>query len=202
MSSATTGSRSSRLSRLLAAGMVLLGLALVARPAADFVAGELAQRRTAGPTEPQSPGKPKVGDAAGKILIPRVGMALTVFEGVTDAVLKLGPGHIMSTAPLASGDGNCAIAGHRDSFFRKLAKAQRGDLVILESGARRRTYVLDQKSIVGPEQIDVLEQSGPARITLITCYPFGFVGSAPNRLIWTALPAPRGRRAASRQPAS
>jgi sortase A len=85
-------------------------------------------------------------------------------------------------------DGNCVLTGHRDSFFRPLARARKGDVVELRAGDRSRRYRLVRKMIVRPEQIDVVAPTADARLTLLTCYPFRWIGAAPLRLVWQAEP--------------
>ena len=82
--------------------------------------------------------------------------------------------------------GNCVIAGHRDSFFRRLADARRNDLVRFHGPSGTTTYRLDERRIVKPEDVSAVAPTRDARLTLITCYPFSWTGSAPYRLVWKA----------------
>jgi sortase A len=125
-----------------------------------------------------------------RVRIPRLGMDLAVFEGVSEKALRRGPGHLPGTPcpGLSSAEGNCVLTGHRDSFFRPLANAREGDLVVLRAGERSRRYRLTRKIVVRPEQTEVASPAGETRLTLLTCYPFRWIGPAPLRLAWQAEP--------------
>ena len=90
------------------------------------------------------------------------------------------------------------IAGHRDSFFRRLARAREGDVVRFRSGAEDRSYRLTTRRIVLPGNIEVMAPTSHERLTLITCYPFDWTGSAPYRLVWEASPLPLSTASVSR----
>jgi sortase A len=114
--------------------------------------------------------------------IPKIGLEVPVLEGTDEVTLNRGVGHIVGTArPLESG--NIGIAGHRDGFFRGLKDIMPGDLVELESVGTHATYAVDEIEIVLPSDSSVLQPRNKSAITLVTCYPFYFVGSAPNRFI-------------------
>ncbi len=125
-----------------------------------------------------------------RVVIPRLGMDLAVFEGVSEKALRRGPGHVPGTPcpGLSSVEGNCVLTGHRDSFFRPLANAREGDLVELRAGGRSRRYRLVRKVVVRPEQTEVAAPTPEARLTLLTCYPFRWIGPAPLRIVWQAEP--------------
>jgi sortase A len=130
------------------------------------------------------------GQAWGRIEIPRVGLDWVVVEGVEDADLRRGPGHVPASAGPDGPDGNCVIAGHRNSFFRRLSGVRRGDVVLVHGlDGSTASYRLDSSRIVAPEEVSVMEPTSDRRLTLITCYPFGFIGDAPYRLIWSAVAA-------------
>jgi sortase A len=80
-------------------------------------------------------------------------------------------------------DGNCAVAGHRDGFFRRLQDIELGDEIEVETLEGSRTYVVDDLTIVDPSNVAVLAERDLPSVTLVTCYPFYFVGSAPQRFI-------------------
>ena len=105
-----------------------------------------------------------------------------VFEGTDNLVLNRGAGWIAGTAKPGEG-GNIAIAGHRDGFFRGLKDIVVGDAVGLTTLKEQATYVVDQIEIVQPENVEVLRPRGSPSLTLVTCYPFYFIGSAPQRFI-------------------
>jgi sortase A len=114
--------------------------------------------------------------------ISKLRLRVPVFDGTDDLVLNRGVGWIEGTA--RPGDaGNIGIAGHRDGFFRGLRGIVVGDAIELQTLAERTTYVVDQIQIVSPEQVEVLEPRGSPSLTLVTCYPFYFIGDAPQRFI-------------------
>ena len=113
---------------------------------------------------------------------PELDLEVAVLEGTSDLVLNRGVGRIEGTAGIDE-VGNLGIAGHRDGFFRGLKDIDRGDTMELETLSKIRTYVIDDISIVSPEDVYVLAPSAEPRITLVTCYPFYFVGKAPLRYI-------------------
>jgi sortase A len=117
--------------------------------------------------------------------IPRLRLRAPVFKGTDDLTLNRGLGWVIGTgAP--GGDGNVAIAGHRDGFFRVLKDIVPGDLITLELPGEQKQYVVDDIQIVYPNNVDVLAPHPVATITLITCYPFYFIGDAPRRYIVVA----------------
>lgn len=114
--------------------------------------------------------------------IPRVGLAVPVFAGTSEPNLDRGAGFIEGTAR-TGGAGNVGIAAHRDGFFRVLKDVQIGDLLLLEQPAATHIYRVATTRIVEPSQIDVLGETAVPTVTLVTCYPFYFVGSAPKRFV-------------------
>jgi len=114
--------------------------------------------------------------------IPRLHLTAPVFDGTDDVTLNRGVGRIVGTA-VPGEDGNMGIAGHRDGFFRGLKDIQTGDLIALEEPEERDTYVVDKISIVDPRDLVVLQGTDESTVTLVTCYPFYFVGDAPFRYI-------------------
>jgi len=115
------------------------------------------------------------GDLFGRIEIPRLNMSVMVMEGVSDRTLRLGAGHIPGT-PLG-------IAGHRDSFFRPLKDIKKGDEIKFATIDGTTEYRVTSTQIVGPKDTFVLDGSSPDDMTLVTCYPFYYIGSAPKRFI-------------------
>ena len=118
----------------------------------------------------------------GRLRIPRLRIAAMVREGADEGTLRLAVGHIPGTA-LPGRSGNVGLAGHRDTFFRALREIRTGDAIAFqtESGAYR--YVVDSTKIVGPRDVSVLAASKGETLTLVTCFPFYYVGSAPKRFI-------------------
>lgn len=125
---------------------------------------------------------PIQGGALGRIEIRRIGLAAMIMEGTSDKTLRRAVGHILGT-PLPGQEGNVAIAGHRDTFFRPLRNVQRDDEIRLTTLEGTYRYLVDSTQVVAPEDTQVLDDSGGPILTLMTCYPFYFVGPAPKRFI-------------------
>jgi sortase A len=116
------------------------------------------------------------------IRIDRVHVEAPVLEGTDNLTLNRGVGHIAGTAFFGE-NGNIGIAGHRDGFFRGLKNIRVGDRIDLEEPGRIETYVVERLEIVDPENASVLRSSNKPALTLVTCYPFYFIGVAPRRFI-------------------
>src|SRR5580704_272211 len=114
--------------------------------------------------------------------IPRINIEAPVLEGTDDLTLNRGLGRIAGTAHFGE-TGNIGIAGHRDGFFRELKDIQLGDRIEMETPRGTSTYTVDHLQIVKPTDVQVLQSAGTATLTLVTCYPFHFVGTAPRRFI-------------------
>jgi sortase A len=114
--------------------------------------------------------------------IPTVKLAVPVFAGTSEQNLNRGAGWIEGTARLGE-PGNVGIAAHRDGFFRVLKDVQIGDLLFLERLTGTDTYRIESTRIVDPSEVSVLEPTPRNAVTLVTCYPFYFVGSAPQRFV-------------------
>jgi sortase A len=123
------------------------------------------------------------GSAVARLEIPRLGLSAIVVEGAGARELKLGPGHIRGTASPGEG-GNIGVAGHRDTFFRPLSRIRQDDVIDLaaSSGAQYRYRVVSIQ-IVDPGDVRFLYPTELDTLTLVTCYPFHFVGPAPQRFI-------------------
>lgn len=116
------------------------------------------------------------------LTIPRLLLTVPIFEGTDDITLNRGLGRIGGTGQLG-GDGNVGIAGHRDGFFRVLKDIAQGDPIEITTSQGQDLYVVDQIDIVDPANVSVLQSREYAEITLITCYPFYYVGDAPRRYV-------------------
>ena len=114
--------------------------------------------------------------------IPELEIEVPVLPGTDDLTLNRGVGWIPGTAAPGT-DGNFAVAGHRDGFFRRLQDIELGDTIEVETLEGSRTYVVDDLTIVDPSNVAVLAERDLPSVTLVTCYPFYFVGSAPRRFI-------------------
>ncbi|MGE5347356.1 MAG: class D sortase [Acidithiobacillales bacterium] len=118
----------------------------------------------------------------GRIEIPRIGVSAIVREGDDDTTLAVAVGHIPGTA--RPGElGNMVLAGHRDSFFRALRHIRLHDTIRIRTAGRRYEYLVDSTEVVRAGDTRVLDPTGDAVLTLVTCYPFEYVGHAPNRFI-------------------
>jgi len=120
--------------------------------------------------------------AVAVLRIPKIHLEVPVLEGTDDLSLNRGVGLIAGTTR-PGGEGNIGIAGHRDGFFRGLKNIAMGDTVEIETMEGTSTYMIDRIVIVPPSDVSVLAPRSRASVTLVTCYPFYFVGSAPQRYI-------------------
>jgi sortase A len=122
------------------------------------------------------------GDVIGELEIPRLKLSVMVFEGDDDGILRQGAGHIPETA-LSPGSGNIGIAAHRDTYFRPLHVIHANDLIALKTPSGTARYAVTETKIVQPSDVGVLARAPGRDLTLVTCYPFFYVGSAPKRFI-------------------
>jgi sortase A len=120
--------------------------------------------------------------------IPRLELEVPVYDGTTDAVLDLAAGRIEDTA-LPGTTGNVGIAAHRDGFFRVLKDIKEGDALVLDTPVATEQYRVEWIRITTPEDVSVIDPTPGRAVTLVGCYPFYFVGSAPQRFIVRAVPA-------------
>ena len=125
---------------------------------------------------------PVEGSPLGRIEIGSIGVAAMILEGTDKRTLRRAVGHIRST-PLPGQRGNVALAGHRDTYFRGLRDIRINDEITLTTLSGSYRYRVDATKVVKPEETEVLKDNGAETLTLVTCYPFNFVGSAPRRFI-------------------
>jgi sortase A len=118
----------------------------------------------------------------GRIEISTIGLEAMILEGTDARTLRRAVGHIPGT-PLPGQQGNVAITGHRDTFFRPLRNIRKDDEIRLTTLSGSYRYCVDSIKVVEPEDMEVLDNSENAILTLVTCYPFYFVGPAPKRFI-------------------
>jgi sortase A len=123
-----------------------------------------------------------VAPPLGILEISTLKLHVPILEGTDDLTLDRGVGHIAGTAPLGE-PGNIGIAGHRDGFFRVLKDIGVGETIDVYTQRSRSRYVVDDIQIVSPADVSVLAPRARPSLTLVTCYPFYFVGSAPSRYI-------------------
>lgn len=122
------------------------------------------------------------GGLIGRIEIPRLGVSAIIVEGSGTTILRRAVGHIAGTA-LPGQSGNVAISGHRDTFFRPLRHIRRDDVVTLATPFGEYRYRVVSIAIVSPSDIAVLRPGPTETLTLVTCFPFYFIGAAPQRFI-------------------
>jgi sortase A len=177
--------------RLLALLFVLIGFIVIAGSGVALFWSDELQRlympslpsieRRSGADSTNRP-EAEQGKPIGSIEIPRLGLSSVVLEGDDAAALLLGVGHLSDT-PLPWHDGNTVLAAHRDTFFRPLAHIRKGDVIRFSTADASLEYVVKELKVVEPTAVDVLEPTSAATLTLITCFPFDYIGPAPQRFI-------------------
>jgi sortase A len=142
-----------------------------------------------------SPSLPGIqpGETLAKLKIPRLNTELYVVEGDGAGELRRGPGHLIGTA-MPGANGNCVIAGHRDTHFRVLKDIRAGDDIVLQTDRGQFLYRVRRTQVVTPNNTSALRPTATAELNLITCYPFYYVGSAPERFVVEARLAGSVRR--------
>jgi sortase A len=140
------------------------------------------------PPKAEQKRRPARGVLLARLEIPRVKMSVVVLEGSDDIVLKRGPGHIEETA-FPGELGNVGIAGHRDTHFRSLRNVRANDEITLtDKNNVTMRYFIDSIQITHPTDMQILDPTPGPALTLVTCYPFEFIGNAPMRFIVRATP--------------
>jgi LPXTG-site transpeptidase (sortase) family protein len=177
--------------------LILGGAALVALHSYDLLGAKSAQKqakhwlnaevvnRPVPQTEAEHAGaRPVVhrGEVVGELRIDRLHMSVMVFEGDDRDVLKIGAGHIPGTA-FSPDNGNIGIAAHRDTFFRPLRLIRANDVITLRTLSGTARFAVTGTEIVRPSRVSVLERAPGRDLTLVTCYPFAYIGRAPQRFI-------------------
>ena len=186
--------------RWLERGLFVIGLLLVGCWLKDFREAYAFQSVTSRgleaalrqPPQPGTPSQPSAIDAAllgadpegslGRIEIPRLRISAMIAEGTGAEALRRAVGHVASSAHPGS-PGNVALAGHRDTFFRGLGGIHEGDLVRIVTAESTYAYRVEWTAIVDPGSIEVLDSTAAPSLTLVTCYPFHWVGPAPRRFV-------------------
>ena len=197
----------------VAAGIALLvaGSALVAWAGNSYVRGWIAQERARAAWDqriaraaversraraaqlPQA--TPAEGAPVARLVIDRIGLDDIVLEGVTAASLNGGPGHLPGSS-LPGSEGNAVISAHRDRHFRRLGELKVGDTIKTQTDENSATWTIVGRRVVGREAPVIRQERGRV-LTLTTCWPIGYLGGAPERLILRAVPA--ATRASSAQ---
>ena len=139
------------------------------------------------PPTPPAPSVPRPVPPAensliARLSIPRLQLTAMVREGVGEGTLRVALGHIPGTA-MPGQDGNVGVAGHRDRIFRGLRQIRKNDVIDLETPTGNYSYQVDSTSIVKPQDVSVLQAADHPELTLVTCYPFYYIGAAPDRFI-------------------
>jgi sortase A len=129
-----------------------------------------------------APPRPASGSLIGRLAIPRLGVSAMVLEGVDRDALRRGVGHLSGTA-LPGQAGNVVLAGHRDTFFRPLRDIREDDRITLVTPYGSHHYLVEWRGVVQPEDTRMLQHSQGPMLTLVTCFPFHFVGPAPEQFV-------------------
>lgn len=130
-------------------------------------------------------GKLGAAEALAILEIPALDLRTAIFNGTSDDTLNIGIGRIPGTAKVGEA-GNLGLAGHRDGFFRPLKDISIGEVIVVRRPGGVDRYEVSELLIVNPENVSVLAATSSGRLTLVTCYPFYFVGNAPKRYIVVA----------------
>lgn len=143
--------------------------------------------RTVAPASVQvTTDSPADGSILAVLRIPGITLEVPVIYGTGEPVLRRGAG-LIEGASFPGDGGNVAIAAHRDTFFRGLKDVAVGDLIELDAPDRKWVYRITELTVVEPTDVHVLADTGEPVLTLVTCYPFYFVGSAPQRFVVRAV---------------
>jgi sortase A len=198
--------------RKTAAGIALVvaGAGLVAWAGNAYARGWLAQDRARSEWEQRvaraevergralAAGSPRgesvEGAPVARLVIPKIALDDIVLEGVTPAALNGGPGHLPGSA-LPGGDGNSVISAHRDRHFKRLGELAIGDTISTQTITDSVSWRIVSRRVVGREAPVIRRESGQV-LTLTTCWPIGYLGGAPDRLILRAIPV-AGRHASA-----
>jgi sortase A len=168
---------------LFAAGVSLLAYcAYVMVDARAFQAKEFEQLLAGRAASPGISTPAAAGGLIGRIEIARLGFSAIVVEGTSAKTLRRAIGHIEGTA-LPGQSGNIGLSGHRDTFFRPLRNIRRNDTITVTTLLGQYRYRVLSTKVVRPSDVAVLEPTGNEILTLVTCYPFYFVGPAPSRFV-------------------
>jgi len=165
----------------MAAGLLALGYAgYVVVDAHAFQAYERSKFEDVRIKEP--PALLVEGGVIGEIQVPRLELKAIVVQGDSHTILRRAVGHIPETA-LPGTPGNVVLAGHRDTFFRPLRNIRLGDAITLKTSDGAFQYLVESTEVVPASAVEVLNATSGRTLTLITCYPFDFIGPAPNRYV-------------------
>ena len=175
--------------RRLSHFLLLCGICILIKPLYFYTKGYLAQvllnnawKKTVKTQSPQLAWPWAKTYPVGKLYFPKLDESFTILDGTTTEALAFGPGHVDGTS-YPGEKGNICIAGHRDSFFNNIKDLSVGDIIRIDYVDSQQLFQIDSTIIVEPEQVRWLDATGNTQLTLITCYPFYYVGEAPQRYI-------------------
>ena len=188
--------RVSRTRKRISAILFLAGLVCIGIWVWSLVRGALYQREASRQFEEQTrnapqrpstvppvvPPEPRPGTVIGRLEIPRLHLSAMVREGTDSHTLGIALGHVRGTA-MPGAPGNVGVAGHRDTLFRCLRNITKDDRIVFQTTYGDYTYQVDTTKIVKPTDVAVLAPAAHSEITLVTCYPFYYVGAAPDRFV-------------------
>ncbi len=161
----------------------ILGLGYVAYVVVDAQAYQATEEMKLSTVQPtREPRVVEEGDAIGVMRIPRLDLKTVVVQGQSSKILRRAVGHLIET-PLPGEPGNVALAGHRDGFFRPLHNIRPGDSITIDTPEGEFDYEVESTEVVLPDDVDVLRPTTANTLTLVTCFPFYYVGAAPQRFI-------------------
>ncbi len=166
--------------RWIRRSLLLIGFVALSYVAESAIDSEMCQLQARRAFDEKQEKRPE--GTIGKIEIPRIGLSAMIAEGTEWATLRRAIGHIPGTA-FPGETGNAAVAAHRDTFFRGLRNISRGDAIDVTTDRGVFRYVVESTEIVKPNDVSVLQPGQSQELTLITCYPFFWIGPAPKRFI-------------------
>ena len=195
---------------LLAVLLIAVGLATLARAGCNYVQEaltqahlteqlRLAQQRAPRGAIDAGVARPVSAPFPWYLSVPRVGVAVAVVNGADDGTLRTAAGRIPGTG-LPGRPGTIGIAAHRDTFFRGLRHVAIGDRILVETADRDFEYRVVSTTIVKPEDTWVLRSHADEALVLVTCYPFAYIGRAPQRFVVRAARIPAPTRGAAARP--
>jgi sortase A len=175
----------SAISLLAYSGFILLDTWVFQRAEERQLESLVAPARNASAVRPARLSPAATGGLIGRVEIPGLGISAIMMEGTSPAILRRAVGHILGTA-LPGERGNVGISGHRDTFFRPLRHIEAGEIILLTTMTAQYRYRVVATSVVAPDDVAALRPGAGETLTIVTCYPFYFVGPAPSRFIVSA----------------
>ena len=175
--------------RKLSQFLLILGICILIKPLYFYTKGYLAQvlldnawKKTVKTQSPQLAWPWAKTYPVGKLYFPKLDESFTILNGTTAEALAFGPGHVEGTSYPGEA-GNICIAGHRDSFFNNIQNLNIGDIIRIDYVDSQQLFQIESTRVVQPEDTRWLDPSDSTLLTLITCYPFNYMGDGPDRYI-------------------